>query len=170
MGSLIHGKTAFILRQGPVILCHQAISSHVDPCLSWAQDSNDLYHFNWEEWSKAVKLPWIFLGPVSIANKTSYREISLSSVEIIVLLWNLTGTLAAQISEQSENSKYKSCCFETLRDPTIRRLVGYWNEVQDAPLTFNGAPRNIQGNLDRYVMWYKKNNSMRYIASNLFGT
>ena len=34
---------------------------------------------------------------------------------------------ACQISERSDNSKYKSRCFETLRDLTIRRLIWYWD-------------------------------------------
>ena len=36
---------------------------------------------------------------------------------------------ACQISEPSKNSKYKSRGFETLRDLTIRRLIGYWNRA-----------------------------------------
>ena len=34
---------------------------------------------------------------------------------------------ACQISERSDNSKYKSRGFETLRDLTKRRLYGYWD-------------------------------------------
>ena len=34
---------------------------------------------------------------------------------------------ACQISEQSDNSEYKSRGFETLRDLTERRLFGYWD-------------------------------------------
>ena len=34
---------------------------------------------------------------------------------------------ACQISERSNNFKYKSRGFETSRDLTIRRLIGYWN-------------------------------------------
>ena len=34
---------------------------------------------------------------------------------------------ACQISERSDNSKYKSRGFETLRDLTKRRLFGYWD-------------------------------------------
>ena len=34
---------------------------------------------------------------------------------------------ACQISERLESSKYKSRGFETSRDLTIRRLIGYWN-------------------------------------------
>ena len=37
---------------------------------------------------------------------------------------------ACQISERSDNSKYKSRGFETLRGLTIRRLIGYWNGAQ----------------------------------------
>ena len=55
------------------------------------------------------------LGPVSISEKTFYRKIS----------WSLEATIgtlnccrsACQISERSDNSKYKSRSFETLRDP-----------------------------------------------------
>ena len=50
---------------------------------------------------------------------------------MFVSLWDLTGTSAAcQISEWSDNFKYKSRGFETLRDLTIRRLIGYWNRAQ----------------------------------------
>ena len=40
---------------------------------------------------------------------------------------------ACQISERSDNSKYKSRGFETLRDLTKRRLFGYWDgdQVED---------------------------------------
>ena len=34
---------------------------------------------------------------------------------------------ACQISERSDNSEYKSRGFETLRDLTERRLIGYWD-------------------------------------------
>ena len=34
---------------------------------------------------------------------------------------------ACQISKWSDNSKYKSCGFETWRDLTERRLFGYWD-------------------------------------------
>ena len=34
---------------------------------------------------------------------------------------------ACQISERSDNSKYKSRGFETLRDLTERRIFGYWD-------------------------------------------
>ena len=39
---------------------------------------------------------------------------------------------ACQISERSDNSKYKSRGFETLRDLTERRLFGYWDGAQDS--------------------------------------
>ena len=37
---------------------------------------------------------------------------------------------SCQMSERSDNFKYKSRGFETLRDLTIRRLIGYWNGAQ----------------------------------------
>ena len=37
---------------------------------------------------------------------------------------------ACQISERSDNSKYKSRSFETLRDLTERCLFGYWDGAQ----------------------------------------
>ena len=43
---------------------------------------------------------------------------------------------ACQISERSNNSKYKSRGFETLRDLTERRLFGYWDGAQ----TLAGTP------------------------------
>ena len=39
---------------------------------------------------------------------------------------------ACQISERSDNSKYKSRGFGTLRDLTKRRLFGYWDGAQAA--------------------------------------
>ena len=38
---------------------------------------------------------------------------------------------ACQISERSDNSKYKSHGFETSRDLTERRLFGYWDGAQN---------------------------------------
>ena len=37
---------------------------------------------------------------------------------------------ACQISERSDDSKHKSRGFETSRDLSIRRLIGYWNRAQ----------------------------------------
>ena len=37
---------------------------------------------------------------------------------------------AWHMPERSDNSKYKSRGFETLRDLTIRHLIGYWNKVR----------------------------------------
>ena len=34
---------------------------------------------------------------------------------------------ACQISKRYDNSNYQSSGFEASRDPTIRRLIGYWN-------------------------------------------
>ena len=45
---------------------------------------------------------------------------------------------ACQISERSDNSKYKSRGFETLRDLTERRLFGYWDGAQ-VSLQYNVA-------------------------------
>ena len=44
-------------------------------------------------------------------------------------------------SERLDNSYYKSRGFETLRDLTIRRLIGYWNGPW--PLTFQSAPHPL---------------------------
>ena len=44
---------------------------------------------------------------------------------------------ACQISEQSDNSKYKSRGFETLRDLTERRLFGYWDGAPAEQYTFS---------------------------------
>ena len=46
---------------------------------------------------------------------------------------------ACQISERSDNSKYKSRGFETLRDLTIRRLIGYWNGALLSPSSSRSA-------------------------------
>ena len=44
---------------------------------------------------------------------------------------------ACQISERSDNSKYKSRDFETLRDLTERRLFGYWDGALNTAGTFS---------------------------------
>ena len=51
---------------------------------------------------------------------------------------------ACQISEQSDNYKYKSRGFETLRDLTERRLFGYWDGAQ--------------------VLWYNGNRISKWLA------
>ena len=82
---------------------------------------------------------YIVLGPISISDKASYCNIS-QSIEtarflfrIIRSLWNLTGTSAAVLpkclSNFNDNLNYQSRSFETSRDLTIRRLIGYWNRV-----------------------------------------
>ena len=48
---------------------------------------------------------------------------------------------ACQISERSDNSKYTSRGFETLRDLTKRRLFGYWDGAQVTCPTHMLAPR-----------------------------
>ena len=51
---------------------------------------------------------------------------------------------ACQISERSDNSKYKSRGFETLRDLTERRLFGYWDGAQDPSLPIDcGVQRTV---------------------------
>ena len=79
------------------------------------------------------------LDPVSIFDKTSYRKISQSLkaarfvFRIMWSLWNLTGTSAALLPMCQSNfiamrwSNYQSRGFETSRDLTVRRLIGYWN-------------------------------------------
>ena len=79
------------------------------------------------------------LGPVSICEKTSFRKISKSRDWYFKLLhhfeiWQAHRQpccrSACQISERSDNFKYKSRGFETLRDLTERRLFGYWDVAQ----------------------------------------
>ena len=47
---------------------------------------------------------------------------------------------ACQISERSDNSKYKSRGFETLRDLTERRLIGYWDGALDTHKVLRPLP------------------------------
>ena len=76
------------------------------------------------------------LGPFSISEKTSFRKpgdwyFKLSyRFEIWQAHRQQCWRSACQISEGSDNSKYKSCGFETSRDLTKRRLFGYWDRVQ----------------------------------------
>ena len=53
---------------------------------------------------------------------------------------------ACQISERSDNSKYKSRGFETLRDLTERRLFGYWDGalMSTVKLCMQSYPRSRQ--------------------------
>ena len=93
--------------------------------------------------------PWdivlVFQGPISISDETSHRKISWSLeaarwiVWVITSLWNLTGTPAAVLPMCLSNfkaivqySKYKSRGFQTLRDLTMKCLVGYWNGARYA--------------------------------------
>ena len=50
---------------------------------------------------------------------------------------------ACQISERSDNSKYKSRGFETLRDLTERRLFGYWD----------GPCKSVSVRCIKYILW-----------------
>ena len=50
---------------------------------------------------------------------------------------------ACQISERSHNSKYKYRGFETLRDRTVRRLIGYWNGAQSSNPSISVSSRPI---------------------------
>ena len=47
---------------------------------------------------------------------------------------------ACQISERSDNSKYKSRGFETLRDLTERRLFGYWDGAWSLAYLYHWQP------------------------------
>ena len=55
-------------------------------------------------------------GPVLISDKTSYHKIYCRG--------------ACQISEWWDDTKRKSCSFETSQDLKKRRLIGYWNRTQ----------------------------------------
>ena len=50
---------------------------------------------------------------------------------------------ACQISERSDNSKYKSRGFETWRDLTERRLFGYWDGALLLRPQYSGRTRSI---------------------------
>ena len=79
------------------------------------------------------------LGPVSIYERRLFvrsREVSKPRDWYFKLLYRFEiwqahrqhcCRSACQISERSDNSKYKSRGFETLRDLTERRLFGYWD-------------------------------------------
>ena len=87
---------------------------------------------------KTTSLIWV-QGPVSIYDKTSYREISwilklqdwYFELSYHYEIWQAHQQQccrgACQISERSDNSKHKSHSFETSQDVTIKRLIGYWN-------------------------------------------
>ena len=94
--------------------------------------------------------------PVSISDKTAYRKISQNLeaarfvFRIVRSLLNLEGTSAALLPRCLSNLKAirtfdtRSRPFETLRDLTIRRLIGYWNGAQ-GPILLQpfGAVTNI---------------------------
>ena len=60
---------------------------------------------------------------------------------------------ACQISERSDNSKYKSRGFETLRDLTERRLFGYWDGAQ-IPFEKNGDIKQLWCCRLRWIQWH----------------
>ena len=61
---------------------------------------------------------------------------------------------ACQISGRSDNSKYKSRGFETLRDLTERRLFGYWDRAQDICFCRQGHASSIWTEV-----WHAKSHS-----------
>ena len=79
-------------------------------------------------------------SPVSISDKTPYREISQSLegarsyVKMFVSLWNLTSSSAAVLLLCQSNfraiGRFKSRGFKTLRHLIIIRLIIYWNRAQ----------------------------------------
>ena len=80
-------------------------------------------------------------GPRFNIRQDIYRKISWS-LEAAKLCCRDT----CQISEQSNNFKYKSRGFETFRDLTVRRLIRYWNRpVRPIPLpTASGFPLPVR--------------------------
>ena len=54
---------------------------------------------------------------------------------------------ACQISERSDNSKYKSRGFETLRDLTERRLFGYWDGAQESIVSMQATVPYVYGSV-----------------------
>ena len=81
-------------------------------------------------------------GPVSISDKTSYCKIS-QSLEAARYYLELSDRsqiwqahlqqccrYACQISKRYDDLNYQYRSFETSRDLTIRRLIGYWNRAQ----------------------------------------
>ena len=89
--------------------------------------SNDIFK---QSWSKSNQ------GIYSLSDKTSYRQISWSleaarlDVAMVVSLWNLAGTSAA---ERLEKFKPESRSFETSRDLAVRRLTAQWIEALQIP-------------------------------------
>ena len=71
-------------------------------------------------------------GPISISDKTSYRKIPWSLKDARLVVWIIVSglnLLGASTAQRSDNFIYKFCGFETSRNLTIRRLIGYWNRV-----------------------------------------
>ena len=79
------------------------------------------------------------LESVSISDRPSYGKMSwtlevarlevqiIASLEIWQAHWQHCCRGACQISKRSDNSKYKSRGFDTLRDLKTRRFIWYWN-------------------------------------------
>ena len=57
---------------------------------------------------------------------------------------------ACQIADRSDNSKYKSRGFETLRDLTERRLFGYWDGAQATGRIVKSSCDIYAGNFEYY--------------------
>ena len=84
-------------------------------------------------WMQTTRVP--FQYPI---RRLIVRSRKVSKARDLVLKWSYRFEIwheprqqccrgACQISERSDNFEYKSRGFETLRDLTIRRLIGYWN-------------------------------------------
>ena len=78
-----------------------------------------------------------FMGPLSIADMTSYHKIlkSLKALKFVIRivwsLWTLADTHCfwgtCQISKWCYNANYQHHNFKTSGDLMIRHLIGYWN-------------------------------------------
>ena len=85
---------------------------------------------------------------------------------------------ACQISERSDNSKYKSRGFETWRDPTERRLFGYWDGALERALlelVLSCWPRVVDKLTDRSmkillpeIFWHFEANTIHWVKIIVF--
>ena len=105
----------------------------------------------------------------------SYREISQSlegarsSVTMFVSLWNLTDTGAkVPVEFQSDQARYKSLGFETLRDLTIKRV--FLDTVQGPGFNQTHQPSQfLRLRLTHATMHCQEIISWRNVVSSLFG-
>ena len=112
--NIVHVGGRFWIHRQHVNLTHACRLSS-STCIYWRRAPSQYQKRRFSVRSRKVSKPrdWYFKLPYRFEIWQAHRQHCCRS--------------ACQISERSDNSKYKSRGFETLRDLTERRLFGYWD-------------------------------------------